>query len=309
MARTTTRKKTKRKPRKKAARRFSRINFKSIIYKLFLISILIFSIGVLTYVIFFRVVVAAEIVPNSEYEATKVERKGLKSNRLKDSATTEVEVRPLVAIIIDDMGYNRDVGESLIRLPVNLSFSFLPHAPFTSQLEDMAFKYGKTIMLHLPLEPKDKSWDPGPGALLLNDMENQNELFNQNLSMVPHATGVNNHMGSLYTESEKGMTALLKLIAEKKLFFIDSLTSSSSQGFTLAQKIGVQSARRNIFLDNSQKSSAICVQLEKLAEIAMEKGRVIGIAHPHQETLVAIQSCIHTIEQSVQLVGVEKLVK
>ena len=42
-------------------------------------------------------------------------------------------VRPKVAIIIDDMGHHLQVGNQLLALEINLTFSFLPDAPFTEQ--------------------------------------------------------------------------------------------------------------------------------------------------------------------------------
>ncbi len=309
MARAGTRKRSKRKTKKKAANWLSRINIKGIIYTLFLLSLLFFSLCVLTYVIFFRMVVAAELETVSETQTEVIKYQLEEEDPSIYLFSDGEDAQPKVAIIIDDMGYHRNLGEKLIRLPHNLSFSFLPHAPFTAKLEKMAFDHGKTVLLHQPLEPKDESWDPGPGALYLNELEQQRQIFNHNLSLVPHATGVNNHMGSLYTENEIGMKALLELIAERGLFFIDSFTTSSSQGHALARKIGIQSARRNIFLDNIQESEAICKQLEELTNTARKNGRAIGIAHPHPQTFKAIESCLHSVEKVVQLVSVDKLVK
>ncbi|MBT8333320.1 MAG: divergent polysaccharide deacetylase family protein, partial [Deltaproteobacteria bacterium] len=33
------------------------------------------------------------------------------------------------------MGYHHDVGKGMLALDLNLTFSFLPHAPFTKELE------------------------------------------------------------------------------------------------------------------------------------------------------------------------------
>ncbi len=309
MAKAVTRKRSKRKTKKKAASWLSRVNIKGIIYTFILLSLLIFSLSVLTYVIFFRMVVAAELETVTETQTEVIKYQFEEANPSIQLVQDNEAAQPRVAIIIDDMGYHRDLGESLIGLPHNVSFSFLPHAPFTARLEKMAFDHGKTVLLHQPLEPKDESWDPGPGALYLNELDQQRQIFNHNLSLVPHATGVNNHMGSLYTENETGMRALLELIGERGLFFIDSFTTSSSQGYALAQKAGIQSARRHIFLDNIQESEAICKQLEDLANTASKNGRAIGIAHPHPKTFLAIQTCLQSVEKVAQLVSVDKLVK
>ncbi len=296
MARARTRRK-KKKTASKNRSRFSRIDFKKIVYTLCLLSFLVFSIGILTYVIFFRMVVAAELelAPNppiSREEGDRVEQVNL----------------PECAIIIDDMGYHHEIGKKMIDLPLNLSFSFLPHAPYTSELENMAFRLGRTILLHLPLQPKDSTWDPGPGALYVDEQAQQESLFQQNLTMVPHAVGVNNHMGSFYSEDKTAMTSLLELIDARRLFYVDSYTTPNSLGYTLAQQKEIRSARRQIFLDNVEEVEAICERLSELMRIALQHGQAIGIAHPHKETLTALQSCIDSKRSPVKFVGVEKLV-
>ncbi len=307
MAKVAARKKTRKKAKNKRQNRFSRFNLKGLLYTLSLLILLSFSIGVLAYVIFFRMVVAAELQEVPQYNQKIPDTASQKTARTRSAQSDNMTDKPQVAIIIDDMGYNEKIGESLIRLPHDLTFSFLPYAPFTAKLEKMAFLEGKTVMLHLPLEPKDKNLDPGPGTMYLDDLPLQDHFFQQNLSMVPHAPGINNHMGSRYTESESGMRTLLNLISARRLFFIDSFTSPSSRGFEMAQELGLRSARRNIFLDNIQDSGEICQQLSRLTTLAGEEGKAIGIAHPHQETLDAISSCIQAVEQVADLVGVEML--
>ena len=68
--------------------------------------------------------------------------------------------RPLVAIIIDDMGHNRPLDYQFLQLDANLSFSFLPQAPFTAELAEQAFQGGHDVLVHLPMEPKDEKVAP-----------------------------------------------------------------------------------------------------------------------------------------------------
>ena len=105
------------------------------------------------------------------------------------------------------------------------------------------------------------------------------------------------------------MSELLHLIKEKNLFFVDSYTTSSSLGYKLAQELKVKSGKRQLFLDNIQQQEEICRQLVQLAEIAGSRGTAIGIAHPYVETLKALQDCLGEIEETVEFVGVEELLK
>lgn len=305
---TRTRKRTSKK--KKQAGVLQRINYLKLLYFLGLFCLFIFSIFMVGYVIFFRTVVAAEL-PFEEHDIHFEELNLPDRDATVDSDRSDaVEKVPQVAIIIDDMGYHPEVGRGLIALDLFLSFSFLPHAPFTQELEEMTYQKGNPILLHLPLEPRGVAWDPGPGALYLaDDAETREKKFRDNLQLVPHATGVNNHMGSLFTESRPAMEELAELIAEQRLFFIDSFTTPASMGLESARKKRVPTSRRHVFLDNVQEKEAICQQIEKLAALAEHQGYAIGIGHPYPETLSALQSCGQEMLGRVRVVGIDALVE
>ncbi len=298
-------------PRRRKQSRFLQINLRKIVYALLLFCFLVFSVGMLTYVVFFRMVVAAEL-DSFDGNAIVFEAPARPNNvtgSVAEHSAAEGQKAPAqCAILIDDMGYHREVGRDLIRMPLSLSFSFLPHAPYTEELEKMAYMHGRTVLLHLPLEPKTTEFDPGPGALYLKDLPRQEEFFLENLDMVPHAVGVNNHMGSLYTEKRDAMIPLMRIIKEKRLFFIDSVTSSASVGFSLAREYGVKTAKRHVFLDNVEETAAICHQLDLLFELCRSQGRALGIGHPHPETLTALRNCVDVEESEIVFVGVEAII-
>ena len=310
MVRAATRKKatgSRKRPTKKRkqARFLERVSYRKIAYFLALFCLFFFSICMLVYVVFFRTVMAAELPfeeHDIEFEEAVVPSRG--------SALSPAEKkRSQVAIIIDDMGYHPEVGRDMIALDLNLSFSFLPHAPFTKELEEMVYQKGNSILLHLPLEPRSAVWDPGPGALYLrDDSSTRRKKFNDDLRLVPHATGVNNHMGSLFTEDRRAMEELVELLSEHRLFFVDSFTTSASKGLVSAREKKVPTSRRHIFLDNVQEKEAICLQLEKLIKLADHQEYAIGIGHPYPQTLSALSSCGLEMLQGVSVVGVDELV-
>jgi uncharacterized protein len=212
---------------------------------------------------------------------------------------------PKVAIIIDDMGYDEVMGMEFLNLPFAMTYSFLPFAPFTGKLEKFAFVSGKQVFLHLPLEPIGQGSNPGPGALYVSDSPAVQEMkFAAALAAVPHAIGLNNHMGSRFTADGQSMAFLLGLVAGKNMVFIDSLTTSASVGLEIARTWKVKSARRHIFLDNVLNAEEICNELEHLVKIAEAKGRGIAIAHPHPETFSALDLCMPTYEDRVHYVTI-----
>jgi polysaccharide deacetylase 2 family uncharacterized protein YibQ len=219
-------------------------------------------------------------------------------------------VRPKIAIIIDDLGYNSNVAFSFIHLDLLLSFSVLPSAPFTEIVACEANKEGCEILLHLPMEPKNyPSVNPGPGALLLSmDKEEIRQILDRDLKEIPGARGVSNHMGSLFTEDYEKMLIVLNELKKRNLYFIDSRTSSDTVGFSLARRIGLQAARRSVFLDNDPGPKAIRMQMERLLNIARHTGAAIGIGHPYKETLEILKEYYSILKTEYRLVRVSELV-
>ncbi|MEN8198790.1 MAG: divergent polysaccharide deacetylase family protein [Thermodesulfobacteriota bacterium] len=277
---------------------------------LVLLGLLFFSVVAAGYVIFFRTAIAHGAINDNDTAAIAFEEPYLDAPELPaDIPPVEDKSLPMVAIIIDDMGYHEKIGNELLALPMNLTFSFLAAAPHTRELEEQAFQSGRVVLLHLPMEPKGKEWDPGPGALLVGQSsEEQKTLFNRNLEGVPHAVGVNNHMGSRYTQDRGAMDTLMPLLRAEGLFFVDSVTTSRSEGVAAARSAGVPTARRHIFLDNVVSQDKVCEQLQNLVASAENKGWAIGIGHPNQATLTALSMCRETLLDRVNLMSVQELV-
>ena len=272
-----------------------------------LVCFFLFSVLAAGYVIFFQTVLAQGLEDRVAYAALE-ETYPVAIPELKKKTAVDDSGTPLIAIIIDDMGYADRLGRQLLSLELELSFSFLPFAPFTQELDEIAYKAGRTILLHLPLQPRDNNWNPGPGALSISENKDRlRELFERNLYSVPHATGVNNHMGSIYTENAELMKKLLAIIKDKALFFVDSFTTAKSVGMRQATMAGVKTARRHVFLDNIATEGDVCDQLGKLVEIAEREGGAIGIAHPNQATFMALSSCMDQFSSRVKLVSVTEL--
>lgn len=287
-----------------------------------LLCFLVFSVCAVGYVVFFRTVLAQEIPrdtnstlvfeepdssPREEMDLTKVTVGKVVEIEEGQRAIQKADL-PKVAIIIDDLGYDEAIGLQLLKFPIELTYSFLPFAPYTRKLERLAHRAGKTVFLHLPLEPKDSSFNPGPGALYLSDsQEAQKAKLARSLEEVPHAVGINNHMGSAFTEDRDAMAGIMHDLKERSLMFVDSLTTPGSIGLKVARQVAVRSIGRSVFLDNVQDEGKICAQLELLVKLSEKHGRVVGIGHPHQTTLNAISRCSGPYKRRIQFVGVREI--
>ncbi|MDY6854922.1 MAG: divergent polysaccharide deacetylase family protein [Thermodesulfobacteriota bacterium] len=216
-----------------------------------------------------------------------------------------------VAIIIDDLGYNNHKADELLKIDAKLTFSVFPLSPHSKSIAEKANAMGKEVMLHLPMEPyKYPEKNPGNGTLLLSMSDEElEEILVRDIQSVPFIKGINNHMGSRFTEDHRKMMIVLKKLEKKGLFFLDSLTTSDSVGYKLAKEIGLDTAARDIFLDNEKDFEYISAQVDKLIKISKRRGYAIGIGHPYPSTIDALKRLIPGLEaKGIEVVPISHLV-
>ena len=202
------------------------------------------------------------------------------------------ESRPLLAIVIDDMGRDADRARAFLDLPFPVALSVLPHLRHSRDVAALAVQRGAVLLLHLPMEPRSyPDTDPGPGALLRGMGEAEvRKIVREDLSQVPGAVGVNNHMGSRLTELAEPMGWVMAELKERGLFFLDSLTTPRSVAAREADRIGVPWLRRAVFLDNERTRTAIGSQLRRAVNRALRTGRAVAIGHPYRVTLETLRA-------------------
>ena len=164
----------------------------------------------------------------------------------------------------------------------------MPHSPHAGQMSSLANELGKDVLLHLPMQATsdDKNRFLGPGALTLQMTHSEfMEVLDSSLRSVPHASGVNNHMGSLLTRHPGHMTWLMESLKSRNKFYLDSVTSNQSVAGNVAREMAVPNLRRDVFLDNIQSDEEIEVQFNELINIAKRKGYAVAIGHPYPETM------------------------
>ena len=220
-----------------------------------------------------------------------------------------VEKLPLVALIVDDLGYDKKIAKKFLALNVNLTFSILPHSPFQNEIARLASSKGIEIMLHLPMEPVEyPDVNPGPGTLLSS--MSPDELIGQledDLNALPGITGVNNHMGSKLTAESTQMYQIFSILKQRGLFFIDSRTTSDSMGRPSARLLQIPFAERDVFIDHYLKPNFIRKQIKELIRIARSNGAAVGILHPHSTTYQILREELPELQNQVQLVSASKI--
>ncbi len=223
---------------------------------------------------------------------------------------TPKPVRPRMAIIMDDLGHDMRSAKSLIDIQLPVTFAILPYTAQATSVARLAHQHGYEVMLHIPMEPKGyPAINPGPSALLqsMNTAQLQSQLRKW-LDEMPYVIGGNNHMGSRLTEQVDSMAAVLEVLQERDLFFVDSRTSAASVAVTEAHRIGVPTIMRDVFLDNVREVPAIAREIRKLAGMARRRGSAVGICHPYPATLAALrQEAEFLRQQGIDVVPVSQL--
>lgn len=207
----------------------------------------------------------------------------------------DLNSRPLVAIVIDDVGLDRPRSKRAWELPGPMTMSFLPYARDLREQVRAARGGGHELMLHLPMEPNGRN-DPGPGALLvsMSDAELRQRTATA-LDSFDGFVGVNNHMGSRFTAFRPGMETVLRQVRARGLMFLDSRTTAQSIGEQTAQEIGVPSIVRHVFLDDDESLESVRRKLAEAEAVARRQGFVVAIGHPHEATLQALAEWLPTV--------------
>jgi polysaccharide deacetylase 2 family uncharacterized protein YibQ len=185
------------------------------------------------------------------------------------------------AIIIDDFGGGTGGVRDFLEGDIPITAAVMPFTENSKKHAEWAHKNGFEVIIHLPMEPKrgKRSWlGPKPITVDLSPKEVRQRV-EEAIETVPHAVGLNNHMGSLAVENEEIVRAIVEVAKERKLFIIDSATSPGTKFPKIAKELGVPLLMRDVFLDDISSSSYVRKQMIRLAKVTEIKGKGIAIGH------------------------------
>ncbi len=205
---------------------------------------------------------------------------------------TKPEVKgPRISLIMDDMGGSMSAIRSLVEYGIPITPAILPGISNAKATAAFLRQQNREYMIHIPMEPVSyPRISPGENALLVSlPEEEMRARVRSYIRELPDAVGGNNHMGSRFTESTEAMRVVLDELKAHQLFFIDSRTISDSVAFPEARKMGLKTATRNIFLDDTVDVTQIRGQIHKMIKLAGGDREIIAICHPHRETFEALK--------------------
>ncbi len=213
------------------------------------------------------------------------------------------------AIVIDDLGQDLRPANELLTIPYPLTFSILPNLPASRETARTANRAGREVMLHLPMEPVAARVNPGEGAIRVGMRSPEvDRLIELDLASVPYVAGVNNHMGSRATSDPPLMAAVMRELASRHLYFIDSRTTASTVALDAAHRAGIPAYYRSVFLDDTESVEYTLAQLRRFRAAVEEHGEALAIGHPHPTTITAIREFLPQLERDdIEVVPASRL--
>ncbi len=209
-----------------------------------------------------------------------------------------VDRRPggVVAVVLDDLGYDERALETLAGWDAPLAVAVIPSAPFAGRAVALARAKGWDLLVHLPMEPEAGRSEAEAIGADDGDATIREKVI-QALGRTPGALGINNHQGSKATANARVVRAVLRVVKERGLFFLDSRTTNASVAGAEAAALHVPFLARDVFLDDVAAETAskggapdaLEAAWEKALALAAKKGEAIVIGHPRRETLAFLK--------------------
>lgn len=228
-----------------------------------------------------------------------------KANKKKETSkpTTTLQrlniVKPKVVIIIDDVGIEMTQFTELMNLQYKLTVSIFPGEKYSKICAEIAHQKGFEVMLHQPMQPKISNGNHiGSGGIFVSMHPSIIEkILAENISNIPYVKGVNNHMGSYATTKSDVMKAAMRVLKEKDLYFVDSVTLGSSKGYRTAIDSGVNALKRDIFIDTQNGYDYAVKQLKELKKLSKKKSVSVAIGHCRPNTIRALKNTLPEFEK------------
>lgn len=217
-----------------------------------------------------------------------------------------------VAVVLDDAGMRLEELEEALRIGRPVALAILPGLPHSQELARRAQRAGLEVLLHLPMEPEDPLLAQQMGEfgvrIAMSDQEIQ-QTVRAALRAVPGVVGMNNHMGSKATADPRVVKAVLRVVAEEGLFFLDSRTTGNSSVEGVAKSLPVRWVARSVFLDHNPDPEAVRDQVRRLVRFARQEGFAVAIGHANRpHTALVLAEMVEEMERAgVKLVPISQL--
>lgn len=220
--------------------------------------------------------------------------------------------KPVLSLVIDDLGYSFAQAKQVLELPGEHTFAIIPTTTYSQKIARYAHQKGHEIILHMPMQ---SSADLIMEASALHDDMTEQEITEgvaNMISEIPHIKGINNHMGSKLTEMGYIMRPVMETIRKhnKNFYFLDSRTTPLSQAYQHALRAGLPSLKRDVFLDfDGDNAETTAFQFELWLKKARTRGAAVAIAHPYKATIELLQQKLQEVGEEFKFLPISQLIE
>ncbi len=212
-------------------------------------------------------------------------------------------IKGYIAVVIDDFGNKSEGTDDMLNIGIPITAAVMPFLETSALDSESAFNKGHEVILHLPMEPEigKASWLGPKGITVDLSTEEIEKRVSEGLDNLKYATGINNHTGSKAMKDERVVGAVLKVVKERRLFFMDSKTTDSRVAESICMENQLKYYKRDLFLDHNNNIPYIEKQLVAAADKALKDGYAIVIGHVGpaggKTTVQALKNRIKALEE------------
>lgn len=218
------------------------------------------------------------------------------------------EEKAEIALIFESLGSSRQDFHRIYDLKLPLTVSVIPGLRFSQNVAHIAARAGFSVLINLPLEPKEKEEHPSLkfdyiGSYLAKNQINR--LLNNNLNSLRIAIGVSTYQGSQATQEREFLNHILDRIKQRNLIFIDSRTTPDSIAYEVAEEKNIKTAYSHAFLSPEAGPKKLKEKIETL--IADNPGqKIILIARPEKNTFEFFENNLSWLRQKARFITIEE---
>ena len=243
----------------------------------------------------------------------KIGPEGRKAWQVYARPTNIPDSVPRVALVVDGVGLSRAATEAVIdRLPSEVSLVYAPNIRGLDYWVRRSRAAGHEVLLGLPLEAEGFPFtDPGPDTLVTSSTTQENvDRLKAVMIKTSSYIGLMSVEGGRFNSSEDHLRAILEVMRDSGLMFLDGGYSEDSLAPRMAIQTKTPRAVVNVVLDADDPSrAAIAARLQEVEDSLRMSPVVVVRFSAYPSSLMMVSKWIATLRaKNIGLVPVSALV-
>lgn len=212
--------------------------------------------------------------------------------------TMPTPAKPVIALIVSDLGALRTQAERATQLPANVTLAFNPAARHSASWLQTARNKGIESWLMLPVQPDSfPASDAGSYALLVDQpAEESLQKLKHSLAAAQGYTGLILPAQEGYSDHLESMNWLNQQLESRGLAVIASErpSNSAAAGWFKRQP---RAYAGDVLIDAALSQEAMSKQLAALETMATQQGYALGVIRPYPLSLSVITPWLESLQQ------------